>query len=76
MSSERLTAPGEKFPWKELFILVIGPFMSILDGSIVNVAIPKIMAVFGVGTDEIRWVSTAYLLVSGVVIPMSGYLGD
>ncbi|MDQ0285077.1 EmrB/QacA subfamily drug resistance transporter [Desulfofundulus luciae] len=50
--------------------------MSILDGSIVNVAVPKIMAVFGVGTDEIQWVLTAYLLVSGVVIPLSGYLGD
>ncbi|WP_341473751.1 DHA2 family efflux MFS transporter permease subunit [Desulfofundulus thermobenzoicus] len=64
------------FPWRELFILVIGPFMAILDGSIVNVAVPKLMAVFGVGTDRIQWVLTAYLLASGVVIPVSGYLGD
>ncbi|WP_072869579.1 DHA2 family efflux MFS transporter permease subunit [Desulfofundulus thermosubterraneus] len=64
------------FPWRELFILVIGPFMAILDGSIVNVAVPKLMAVFGVGTDKVQWVLTAYLLTSGVVIPVSGYLGD
>lgn len=67
---------GNGFPWRELFILVIGPFMAILDGSIVNVAVPKLMAVFGVGTDQVQWVLTAYLLTSGVVIPVSGYLGD
>ena len=68
--------PAGGFPWRELFILVIGSFMAILDGSIVNVAIPKLMAIFGVSTDEIQWVMTAYLLTSGVVIPVSGYLGD
>ncbi|MGB9804654.1 DHA2 family efflux MFS transporter permease subunit [Desulfofundulus sp.] len=76
--SEAQAAVTERggFPWRELFILVIGPFMAILDGSIVNVAVPKLMAVFGVGTDQVQWVLTAYLLTSGVVIPVSGYLGD
>ncbi|MEW5898012.1 MAG: MFS transporter, partial [Bacillota bacterium] len=64
------------FPWRALLILVIGPFMAILDGSIVNVAVPRLMAIFGVNTDKIQWVLTAYLLTSGVVIPVSGYLGD
>ncbi len=50
--------------------------MAILDSSIVNVALPKLMAIFGVGADSIQWVMTAYLLVSGVVIPVTGYLGD
>ncbi|MCL6639247.1 MAG: DHA2 family efflux MFS transporter permease subunit [Firmicutes bacterium] len=50
--------------------------MAILDGSIVNVAVPRLMAIFGVDTDKIQWVLTAYLLTSGVVIPVSGYLGD
>ncbi|MCL6635611.1 MAG: DHA2 family efflux MFS transporter permease subunit [Peptococcaceae bacterium] len=59
-----------------LLTLVIGAFMAILDGSIVNVALPKMMAIFGVGADEVQWVMTAYLLVSGVVVPVTGYLGD
>jgi len=64
------------FPWAALFILVLGPFMGILDGSIVNVALPRMMAIFGVGAEDIQWVLTAYLLVSGVVVPVTGYLGD
>lgn len=50
--------------------------MAILDSSIVNVALPKLMSIFGVGAEKIQWVMTAYLLVSGVVIPVTGYLGD
>ena len=67
---------GAAFPWMGLFILVIGPFMAILDGSIINVAMPRMMSIFGVGPDRIQWVMTAYLLASGVVIPVTGYLGD
>lgn len=65
-----------RIPWAQLFILVAGGFMAILDSSIVNVALPKLMAIFGVGAEKIQWVMTAYLLVSGVVIPVTGYLGD
>ena len=68
--------PEKPFPWAALFILVLGPFMGILDGSIVNVALPRMMAIFNVGTEDIQWVLTAYLLVSGVVVPVTGYLGD
>lgn len=34
------------------------------------------MQVFAVGTEEIQWVLTGYMLVMGVVIPVTGYLGD
>jgi len=68
-------APG-KIPMAALFTLVIGSFMAILDGSIVNVALPKMMAIFGVTPDEVQWVMTAYLLASGVVVPVTGYLGE
>ncbi|MCF8011956.1 MAG: DHA2 family efflux MFS transporter permease subunit [Clostridiales bacterium] len=50
--------------------------MAILDSSIVNVALPRMMSIFNVGTEDIQWVLTAYLLVSGVVVPVTGYLGD
>ncbi|MCL6612080.1 MAG: DHA2 family efflux MFS transporter permease subunit [Peptococcaceae bacterium] len=64
------------FSWAALLVLVLGAFMSILDGSIVNVALPRLMAIFGVDPEEIQWVMTAYLLASGVVVPVTGYLGD
>ncbi|WP_092473118.1 DHA2 family efflux MFS transporter permease subunit [Desulfotruncus arcticus] len=68
--------PGSPIPWASVFILIAGGFMAILDSSIVNVALPKLMSIFGVGAESIQWVMTAYLLVSGVVIPVTGYLGD
>jgi hypothetical protein len=42
-----------------LAVLIIGMFMSILDTSIVNVAIPVIQKQFGVSTDSIQWISTS-----------------
>ncbi|HWI55478.1 MAG TPA: DHA2 family efflux MFS transporter permease subunit [Desulfobacteria bacterium] len=62
--------------WLALLVVVVGTFMAILDTSIVNIAIPKMMAVFGVSADEISWVITAYMLTMGTVIPLTGYLGD
>ncbi len=59
-----------------VLVALIGAFMSILDTSIVNVAIPTIMNVFNVGTTEVQWVSTIYMLALGVVVPFSGWLGD
>ncbi|MCY0863747.1 MAG: DHA2 family efflux MFS transporter permease subunit [Sulfobacillus sp.] len=59
-----------------LFVLIVGAFMSILDTSIVNIAIPKLESVFSVTTDQVQWVVTIYLLALGVVVPASSYLGD
>lgn len=67
---------GGEIPWGQLGILVLGAFMAILDGTIVNVALPSMMAIFGVDASRIQWVVTAYMLTCGVVVPVSGYLGD
>jgi EmrB/QacA subfamily drug resistance transporter len=64
-------------PWLvPLVVLVAGMFMSLLDTTIVNVAIPRIQQDFGVATDDIQWISTAYTLALGVIVPLSGWLGD
>ncbi|MDF2950258.1 MAG: drug resistance transporter, EmrB/QacA subfamily, partial [Sedimentibacter sp.] len=62
--------------WSMLFVLVIGSFMSALDSSIVNIAIPKIMSVFGASLDDVKWVLTAYTLTLGAIVPVTGYLSD
>ncbi|MBV8994304.1 MAG: MFS transporter, partial [Pseudonocardiales bacterium] len=43
-----------------LAVLIVGMFMSILDTSIVNVAIPTMQNDFGATTQDIQWISTAY----------------
>lgn len=69
------TANRDSF-WVPLMVVVIGAFAAILNNSSINVALPKLMAIFGVQADKIQWILTAYMLVSGMVIPVSGYLGD
>ena len=67
---------SEVVNWPVVLVIVVGVFMAMLDSSIVNVALPKMMAVFGVSADTITWVPNAYLLTMGVIMPMAGYLGD
>jgi drug resistance transporter, EmrB/QacA subfamily len=55
---------------------MIGTFMAVLDSTIVNVGLPKLMASFGVGIDKIEWVLTAYMLALAVMLPTSGWLAD
>ncbi|HXX63944.1 MAG TPA: DHA2 family efflux MFS transporter permease subunit [Bacteroidota bacterium] len=64
------------YQWWVLANVMIGTFMAVLDATIVNVALPKIMAAFGVGVDKVEWVLTAYLLVFAVMLPSSGWVAD
>jgi EmrB/QacA subfamily drug resistance transporter len=59
-----------------LVVLIAGMFMSVLDTSIVNVAIPEMQIVFGVTADDIEWIATSYTLVLGVVVPASSWLSN
>ncbi|MDA8195519.1 MAG: DHA2 family efflux MFS transporter permease subunit [Thermaerobacter sp.] len=71
---------GERRPARHwgtaLAVLVIGAFMSVLDSSIVNIAIPTLKHVFGATTLQVQWVVTIYMLVLGVVVPATSYLAD
>ena len=62
--------------WLVLLSVMIGTFMAVLDATIVSVAFPKMMAVFGVSVDRIEWIMTAYLLIFAVVLPSSGWFAD
>ena len=56
-------------------MLIVGSFMSVLDSSIVNVAIPDIQVELSGSPDSVAWVVTGYSLALGVVVPLSGWLG-
>ncbi|MGP4046380.1 DHA2 family efflux MFS transporter permease subunit [Streptomyces sp. 2A115] len=63
-------------PWIAMTILCAGLFVTVLDTTIVNVAIPSIMADLGAGLDQIMWVISAYVLAVAVLIVTAGRLGD
>ncbi len=64
------------YKWWVLVNVMIGTFMAVLDATIVDVSLAKIMATFGIGVDSVKWVATAYLLVFAVMLPTSGWIAD
>jgi EmrB/QacA subfamily drug resistance transporter len=68
-------APAAGAGWGvPLAVLIVGMFMSVLDISIVNVAIPTMQRDFSATTEQIQWVENAYSLALGVVVPVSAWL--
>ncbi|HEV7790957.1 MAG TPA: MDR family MFS transporter [Pseudonocardia sp.] len=57
-------------------VLIVGMFMSVLDVTIVNVAVPSIQNDLGSTLEDVLWIATAYTLTLGVVVPLSSWLGD
>ena len=64
------------YKWFVLGNVMLGTFMAVLDSTIVNVSLPKIMSSFGVGLSTIQWVITAYMLSMAAMLPASGWLAD
>ena len=57
-------------------VFVAGMFITIMDSTIVNVALPTLRREFGVSTASVSAVVTSYLVAVAVVMPASGWLGD
>lgn len=57
-------------------VVMIGAFMSILDTTIVNVAIDHLSGDFDAPLTTIQWVVTGYTLALGAVIPITGWAAD
>ena len=54
-------------------VVILGAVMSILDTTIVNVALDTLAREFHTSISTIQWVTTGYLLALAIVIPMSGW---
>ena len=64
------------YPAKVMTVYIMGLFMTIIDGTMVNVALPTMADDFGVPTTDIEWIAVGYLLTYAAVIPAAGWLGD
>ena len=67
---------GLAYKWVVASVVVFGVFMSILDQTIVNIAIPRLQTAFGADIHSVQWVLTAYILTQGVITPTAGYFAD
>ncbi|WP_413382669.1 MDR family MFS transporter [Alkalihalobacillus sp. 1P02AB] len=57
-----------------MIALIIGAFFAILNETLLNVALTKLMEEFQVGEATIQWLSTGFMLVVGILIPVSALL--
>ncbi|HSL74428.1 MAG TPA: MDR family MFS transporter [Ilumatobacteraceae bacterium] len=64
------------YPSKVMTVYILGLFMTIIDGTMVNVALPTMAEDFGVAATEVEWIAVGYLLTYAAVIPAAGWLGD
>ena len=66
----------QKNPWLVLMVFSLGLFMSLLDLTIVNIAIPSIVDDLKAPLDGILWMLNAYSLVYAVLLITAARLGD
>lgn len=69
-------ANGLRSRWTALAVLSTGMLMTILDGSIVTVAMPAIQSDLGFSPAGLSWVVNAYLIAFGSLLLLAGRLGD
>lgn len=57
-----------------LAVLVSGAFVIILNQTLMNTALPALMQDFGVTANSAQWVTTIFMLVNGIMIPVTAFL--
>ena len=65
--------PIDPLVWRMVGVFVLGAFMSVLDTTIVNVALQSIGRGLHASLASIQWISTGYLLALGATIPIAGW---
>jgi EmrB/QacA subfamily drug resistance transporter len=73
VSSATVTDRIEPHVWRIAFVVVIGSIMSILDTTIVNVALETLGRDLDSPLSDIQWVITGYMLSLAAVIPITGW---
>jgi EmrB/QacA subfamily drug resistance transporter len=67
---------GHPRRWAVLAVVCLAVFVTVLDGTIVNVALPTLAVELGASTRQLQWIVDAYLLVFTGLLLAAGGLGD
>lgn len=57
-----------------LTVLIIGCFLSTLNQTLLNVALSNFQEVFDVSASTVQWLATGFMLVNGILIPITAFL--
>src|SRR5579859_8043335 len=64
------------YKWVVLMVVIFGSFMSILDQTVINNALPHLLSAFAVDLGSLQWIITAYTLTQGVVTPTTAFFAN
>lgn len=59
-----------------LLIVMLGNFLGFLNQTLMNTALPSIMREFNISASQGQWLSNGYMLINGVMIPLTAFLID
>src|SRR5487761_905952 len=62
--------------WAALVVLCLGQLMIVLDGTVVNVALPQMQRELHFSQANLAWVVNAYLVAFGGLLLLAGRMGD
>ncbi|MEU4570318.1 MFS transporter [Micromonospora sp. NPDC023956] len=71
-----VTPSEDRRRWQAVAVGLVAAFMTLLDVSIVNVAVPSIDRTLGASPSDLQWVLSGYALTFGLVLVPAGRLGD
>ena len=57
-----------------ILVILVGTFCTVLNQTILSTAYPTIMNVFDINTSTVQWLTTGFMLVNGIMIPISAWL--
>ncbi|WP_342431644.1 MDR family MFS transporter [Neobacillus sp. FSL H8-0543] len=61
-------------PYGILTVLMIGAFITFLNNTLLNIALPSIMVDLNIETSTVQWLTTGFMLVNGILIPATAFL--
>jgi EmrB/QacA subfamily drug resistance transporter len=61
-------------PYGILVVLMIGAFITFLNNTLLNIALPSIMVDLDVDASTVQWLTTGFMLVNGIMIPTTAFL--
>ncbi len=54
--------------------MILGTFFGIMCSTMMNIALPTLMRVYGLSSARVQWISNGYMMVNAIMIPVSAYL--
>ena len=67
--------PRASSPLLITIVVMLATFITVLDSTIANVALPHMQASLGAASDTVTWVLTSYIVAAAIAPPLTAWLG-